>query len=97
MVMAVQSVPTSGRVPADLREEALPGYAVAAIREEGRWRCVRLTPDSLLDLDTAITELRAPIFEEKVVDYILTQAKVVDKKVTRDELIKRANDDEQAV
>ncbi|MBN9101118.1 MULTISPECIES: tRNA adenosine deaminase-associated protein [unclassified Pseudonocardia] len=52
--MAVQSVPA----PAGVREQALPGFAVAAIREEGRWRCVRLTPDALLDLDTAITELR---------------------------------------
>lgn len=52
--MAVQSV----QKPADVREQALPGYAVAAIREEGRWRCTRLTPEALVDLDTAITELR---------------------------------------
>ena len=52
--MAVQCV----EAPADTREQALPGYAVAAIREDGRWRCTRLTPESLLDLDTAITELR---------------------------------------
>ncbi len=44
----------------------------------------------------ALTELRAPIFEEKVVDYILTQAKLVDKKVSREELLKGANDDEAA-
>jgi putative tRNA adenosine deaminase-associated protein len=54
MVMAVQSV----EAPADTREQALPGYAVAAIREDGQWRCTRLTPESLLNLDTAITELR---------------------------------------
>ncbi len=52
--MAVQSV----QAPADVREQALPGYAVAAIREDGRWRCIRLTPEALVDLDTAITELR---------------------------------------
>jgi putative tRNA adenosine deaminase-associated protein len=52
--MAVQSV----EAPADVREQALPGYAVAAIREDGRWRCIRLTPEALVDLDTAITELR---------------------------------------
>jgi putative tRNA adenosine deaminase-associated protein len=52
--MAVQSV----EAPAGVREQALPGYAVAAIREDGRWRCTRLTPEALLDLDTAITELR---------------------------------------
>ena len=52
--MAVQSV----EAPADVREQALPGYAVAAIREDGRWRCIRLTPEALVDLDAAITELR---------------------------------------
>ena len=52
--MAVQSVQS----PADVREQALPGFAVAAIREDGRWRCRRMSPDSLVDLDAAITELR---------------------------------------
>ncbi len=52
--MAVQSV----QRPATVREQALPGYAVAAIREEGRWRCARMAPESLVNLDTAITELR---------------------------------------
>ncbi len=52
--MAVQSV----EAPAGVREQALPGYAVAAIREEGRWRCSRLGADALVDLDSAITELR---------------------------------------
>jgi trigger factor len=40
----------------------------------------------------ALAELRAPIYEEKVVDYILTQAKVGERKVTREELLK-ADDD----
>jgi putative tRNA adenosine deaminase-associated protein len=52
--MAVQSVQS----PPGVREQALPGYAVAAIREDGRWRCTRLTPEALVDLDAAITELR---------------------------------------
>lgn len=52
--MAVQSV----QAPEGVREQALPGFAVAAIREDGRWRCTRLTPDALVDLDSAITELR---------------------------------------
>jgi putative tRNA adenosine deaminase-associated protein len=52
--MAVQSI----QAPAGVREQVLPGYAVAAIREDGRWRCTRLTPEALIDLDTAITELR---------------------------------------
>ena len=53
--MAVQSV----EAPADLREQALPGFAVAAIREDGRWRCARMKPEALVDLDAAISELRA--------------------------------------
>lgn len=54
MPMAVQSV----EEPVDAREQALPGYAVAAILEDGRWRCTRLASDALVDLDSAITELR---------------------------------------
>ncbi|MBA2310999.1 MAG: tRNA adenosine deaminase-associated protein [Pseudonocardiales bacterium] len=52
--MAVQSVPAASEV----RESALPGFAVAAVREDGRWRCSSLSPEALVDLDTAITELR---------------------------------------
>jgi trigger factor len=40
----------------------------------------------------ALAELRAPIYEEKVVDHILAQAKVAERKVTREELMKQ--DDE---
>jgi trigger factor len=35
----------------------------------------------------ALNEIRAPLFEEKVVDHIITVAKVTDKLVSRDELI----------
>lgn len=52
--MAVQTV----RDAAQARDEVLPGYAVAAIREEGRWRCTKLDAEALTDLDTAITGLR---------------------------------------
>jgi trigger factor len=41
----------------------------------------------------ALTELRAPLFEEKVVDHILALAKPVDKIVTRDDLFKGADDE----
>jgi trigger factor len=40
----------------------------------------------------ALAELRAPIYEEKVVDHILGLAKVAERKVTREELLKQ--DDE---
>jgi trigger factor len=39
----------------------------------------------------AQAQMRAPIFEEKVVDLILSRAKVTDKQVTKDELL--AEDD----
>jgi trigger factor len=42
----------------------------------------------------AISQLRAPIFEEKVVSYVLDKAKVTDKKVSVEELMKPMDDDE---
>ncbi len=42
----------------------------------------------------AIAQLRAPIFEEKVVDYILSLAKPVDKSVSVEELLKPLDDEE---
>jgi trigger factor len=36
----------------------------------------------------AVTELRGPIFEDKVVDYIVSQASPTDRKVSREELLK---------
>ena len=55
----VVHVPTQSVEAAhDTRDAALPGFAVAAIREEGRWRCVRMDSEALVDLDAAITELR---------------------------------------
>ncbi len=41
-----------------------------------------------------LANIRAPLFEEKVVDHLMTQVKVTDRKVTRDELM--ADDDEAA-
>lgn len=41
-----------------------------------------------------MAQLRAPLYEEKVVDYILANAKVTDVKVTKEEL--QADDDEAA-
>jgi trigger factor len=43
----------------------------------------------------ALIELRGPVFEQKVVDYILSQAKMTDKKVTRDELAKAVEEDQE--
>src|SRR5262245_30006748 len=41
----------------------------------------------------AVSAIRAPIFEEKVVDFLVELAKVTEKKVTREELAK--DDDEK--
>ena len=41
----------------------------------------------------ALGQLRAPIFEEKVVDHIVSQAKVTDQTVSKDELFKIEADD----
>jgi trigger factor len=40
----------------------------------------------------ALAELRAPIFEDKVVDFVLQQVKPVEKKVSKEELMKQAED-----
>ncbi len=42
----------------------------------------------------AIAQLRAPLFEDKVVDYIAGKAKITDKKVPKDELLKPFEDDD---
>jgi trigger factor len=44
----------------------------------------------------ALAELRVPIFENKVVDYILELASVKEKKVTPEELFKDTEEDADA-
>ena len=51
-------------------------------REQQVWDFYRKNPN-------ALAELRAPIFEEKVVDFLLALAKVTEKTVSKDELYKR--------
>ena len=50
-------------------------------REQALLEYFRKNPD-------ALASVRAPIFEEKVIDYIIELAKVTDKPVTREELLK---------
>jgi trigger factor len=54
-------------------------------REQEVWDFYRKNPD-------ALASLRAPIFEDKVVDFILELAKITDKTVTREELYKEDDD-----
>jgi trigger factor len=42
----------------------------------------------------ALANIRAPLFEEKVVDHLMNEVKVTDQKVTRDELM--ADDEDEA-
>ena len=44
----------------------------------------------------ALAEIRAPIYEEKVVDHIVAQAKVTDKTVSKEELFKVEDEDAKA-
>ena len=58
-------------------------------REQEVWDHYRKNPQ-------AVATLRAPIFEEKVVDYIVELAKVTEKPVSRAELFKQDDDDVKA-
>jgi trigger factor len=57
------------------RLRAFPG------QEQAMWDYYRKNPE-------ALGEIRAPLFEEKVIDHILGLAKVTDKHVSREELIR---------
>ncbi len=49
--------------------------------------------DFYRDNQQALAELRAPIYEEKVVDHILGRARVEERKVSKDELLKPLDDE----
>ncbi|MBY0423156.1 MAG: trigger factor [Parvularculaceae bacterium] len=57
----------------------------------------QVTPQDVLKMyqqnPGAIAEIRAPLFEERVVDYIFERAKVTEKKVAKDELRKDPDGD----
>jgi trigger factor len=55
-------------------------------QEQQVWEFYRNNPQ-------ALASLRAPIYEEKVVDFLIELAKVTDKKVSKDELFKPEDDD----
>jgi len=62
------------------RARAYPG------QEKSVWEYYRKNP-------RALAEIRAPLYEEKVVDYVISQAKLTDKKVSKDELFKANSED----
>ena len=65
------------------RAQQVPG------REKEVWDYYQQNP-------RAVAAVRAPIFEEKVVDFLVELAKVTDKQVSREELLKEDEDDERA-
>jgi trigger factor len=48
----------------------------------------RMVLDFYRQNPNAAAQMRAPIYEEKVVDLIFDQAKVTDKPITKEELLK---------
>jgi trigger factor len=65
------------------RARSMPG------REKEVWEFYQKNP-------TALAQLRAPIYEDKVVDFILELANVTEKKVTREDLYKDEDSDKSA-
>ncbi|HXN87826.1 MAG TPA: trigger factor, partial [Methylocella sp.] len=63
-----------------LRARAFPG------KEKMVWEYYRKNPG-------ALAGIRAPLFEEKVVDHIISRVKLTDRKVSRDELLKVNGED----
>ncbi len=39
-------------------QDPVTGFAIAVVREDGKWRCTSMEADALTGLDAAITELR---------------------------------------
>jgi trigger factor len=58
-------------------------------QEKAVWDYYRKNPQ-------ALAEVRAPIFEEKVVDHILTQVKIIEKSVSKESLLNEDDEDEAA-
>jgi trigger factor len=65
------------------RARQMPG------REKEVWDYYRNNPN-------ALAQLRSPIYEDKVVDFILELANVTEKKVTREDLYKDEEDTEKS-
>ncbi len=69
----------------------------SARRSARKPRAIRARRRQVIDFyrqnPNALAQLRAPIYEEKVVDYILGKATVTDKTVSREELMKEVGDE----
>ena len=58
-------------------------------REQDVWEYYRKNPG-------AVAAVRAPIFEEKVVDFLVELATVTEKQVSREDLLKDVEDEKSA-
>ncbi|MBX9740551.1 MAG: trigger factor, partial [Beijerinckiaceae bacterium] len=58
-------------------------------QEKAVWDYYRNNPE-------ALAQLRAPVFEEKVVDHIVAKANVTERVVSKDDLFKIEADDEKS-
>ncbi len=74
----------------EVTEQELTAAIVERVREIGRQYPgqEQAAWDFFRKNEEAVAQIRAPLFEEKVVDVILGQAKVADKTVSREELLK---------
>jgi hypothetical protein len=76
-------------VPPDAQNAApLYAQAFAAVKTEGL-----NTPTFLANNQEALASVRAPLFEAKVVEHIVSQSKVTDKEVSKEELMKQDDED----
>jgi len=85
------------QVPSDqlqraVQEAALRDAQIFAMQGQ------KVSPQEVLKLyqqnPQAIAQIRAPLFEERVVDFILEKAEISDKKVSKDDLMKDPEGDE---
>ncbi|MFQ5563773.1 MAG: trigger factor [Parvularculaceae bacterium] len=84
-------------VPSDQVQRAVQEQAIREAQMLSR-QGQKVSPQEVLQFyqknPAAIAQLRAPLFEEKVVDYILERAEVKDRKVSKEDLLKDPEGDE---
>ncbi|MCA8893801.1 MAG: trigger factor, partial [Amphiplicatus sp.] len=87
------------KVPSDLLQRAIQEQALRdaqILQMQGQ----DINPQQVLQYyqrdPQALAQIRAPLFEERVVDYIIERAAVTDKKVTKEDLQKDPEGEDEA-
>ena len=87
------------KVPQDQLQRAIQEQALLdsrIFRSQGR----EVSPQQVLQFyqqnPQAVAQIRAPLFEEQVVDYIFERAEVTDRKVSKEDLMKDPDGEEEA-